>query len=276
MNLTRRLRLFANVFATVVALIAAKFLAHYFKVEFLTLDTLFSSVVAGAIFIVGFLLTSTLPDYKEAERLPAEIRVALEGIHDDVECFALHVPLVDTPRLRVLILEILTALERGLGNEGHHSHLEEAMARADDLVPYFSQLEKLGMPNNYVVRIRGGLDALRKSLYRISYIQKIEFVPSVNVLIQTLVVAVVALLLVLKSDGSYGSFLIFGFVSYLFVFAMHLIAVFKQPFRQGEHSPDKVSLYLLRELAAKLLEKQSAAPAGATPITPSYSQSRRA
>src|SRR5262249_33091479 len=140
--------------------------------------------------------------------------------------------------------------------------------------PYFAQLEKLGMANNYVVRIRGGLDSLRKCLYRISYIQKIEFVPSVNVLIQTLVCAVVLLLLFLKSDGSAGSYLIFGFVSYLFVFAVHLIAVFNQPFRQGEHSPDKVSLYLLRELAAKLLEKQSAA--NVTTVTTSMAQSRRA
>ncbi len=66
-------------------------------------------------------------------------------------------------------------------------------------------------------------DSIRcaRALCRISYIQKIEFVPSVNVLIQTLVFAVVGLLLFLKSDGSYGTILIFGFVSYLFVFAMH-------------------------------------------------------
>jgi hypothetical protein len=64
MNVTRRLRLFLNVILTVVVLIAAKYLVHAYKIEFLTLDALFSSVVAGAIFIVGFLLTSTLPDYK--------------------------------------------------------------------------------------------------------------------------------------------------------------------------------------------------------------------
>ena len=202
--------------------------------------------------------------------------MALEGIHDDVECFALQAPLADPGRLRVLILEILSALERGLGNEGHHSHLEDAMAKADALAPYIAQLDKLGMPNNHVVRIRNGLDSLRKSLYRISYIQKIEFVPSVNVLIQTLVFAVIGLLLFLKSDGTYGTFLIFGFVSYLFVFAMHLIAVFKQPFRQGEHSPDKVSLYLLRELSAKLLDKQTALAAPAATIAPAYPQNRRA
>ncbi len=38
-------------------------------------------------FIIGFLLSSVLADYKEAERLPAELRVALEAIHDDNRCF---------------------------------------------------------------------------------------------------------------------------------------------------------------------------------------------
>ncbi len=76
-----------NVIVTVAVLIVAKYLVHTFQVEFLTLGALFSSVVAGAIFIVGSLLTSTLPDYKEAERLPAEIRVALEAIHGGVEVF---------------------------------------------------------------------------------------------------------------------------------------------------------------------------------------------
>jgi hypothetical protein len=36
------------------------------------------------------------------------------------------------------------------------------------------------------------------------------------------------------------------------VFTLHLVAVFEQPFRPGSHSPDKVSLFLLHEFAAKL------------------------
>jgi hypothetical protein len=259
MPLARRLRLFLNVVIIVAVLIAAKLAVHRLGLEFLTLDSLFSSIVAGTIFIIGFLLTSTLPDYKEAERLPAEIRVAMEGIHDDVESFARQEPRADMVRLRAELLDILAALERGLGLEGHHAHLEDAIARADALLPFFSELETLGLANNEVVRIRNSLDTLRRCLFRISYIQKIEFVPSVNVLIQSLVAAVLFLLLCLKTDGSVGTSLIFGFVSYLFVFALHLIAVFKQPFRQGEHSADKVSLYLLRDFASKIEARQKAA-----------------
>jgi len=252
MGFMRHLRLIFNVIAIVAVLIAAKFAVHALHLEFLTLDTLFSSVVAGAIFILGFLLTSTLPDFKEAEHLPAQIRTSLEGIHDDIAGFAAREPRIDMKRLRAMLTGIVSAIEKGLGPEGHHAHLEDAMARADALSPFIAELDGFGMANNYVVRLRNLQDALRRSIYRISYIQKIEFVPSANALIQSLVVAVIFLLLCLRTDGSWGTYLIFGFVSYLFVFAIHLIAVFQQPFRQGEHSVDKVSLYLLREFAAKL------------------------
>ncbi len=152
-----------------------------------------------------------------------------------------------------------------LGPLGHHSHLEDAIAHADTLAPFITELEGLGLANNYVVRLRGELDSLRRSLFRISYIQKIEFVPSAQVLIQSLVLAVLGLLLCLKTDGSWGTSILFGFVSYLFVFAVHLIAVFKQPFRQGEHAVDKVSLYLLRDLAEKLNREAQPATAPAGP-----------
>lgn len=252
MKFAKRFRLFLNVAAIVAPLILAKAAIHLLHLEFLALDTLFSSVVAGTIFIIGFLLTALLPDYKEAERVPADIRTALEAIHDDIVSFSRQTVKVDIGQARDLILNTVDALDRGLGNEGGHTHLEAAISQSDKLASYISGLEQAGMSHNFVVRIRSELDSLRRSLYRIYYIQKIEFVPSVHVLIQTLVCAVLALLLFLKTDGSYGSALIFGFVSYLFVYALHLIAVFEQPFRQGTHTADKVSLFLLHEFATKI------------------------
>jgi len=256
MEFAKRFRLFLNVAAIVVPLILAKGAIHLFHLEFLALDTLFSSVVAGTIFIIGFLLTALLPDYKEAERVPADIRTALEAIHDDIVSFSRQTAQVDIGHARDLILDTVDALDRGLGTEGGHTHLEAAISQSDKLGSYISGLEQAGMSHNFVVRIRSELDSLRRNLYRVYYIQKIEFVPSVHVLIQTLVCAVLFLLLFLKTDGSYGSAMIFGFVSYLFVYALHLIAVFEQPFRQGAHTADKVSLFLLHEFADKISEAQ--------------------
>ncbi len=247
-------------------LLALKMAVHAFHFEFLILDTLFSSIVASTIFVIGFLLTSILPDYKEAEKIPAQIRTALEGIHDDVATFAYQQPEADIHAVRATLLEIVALTYKGLGSEGHHAHLETAISKCDVLVGHFARLDRLGMPNNYIARLRNGLDSLRIALYRISYIQKIEFVPSVHVLINTLVFADIFLLLFLKTDGSWGSALIFSLVSYLFVFALHLMNVFEQPFRQGVQSADTVSLYLLRDFSHKL-EAMNSGPANTHMVT---------
>jgi len=257
-----RLRLFLNVLLIVAVLIIAKAAVHRFNLEFLPLDSLFPSVVAGTIFIVGFLLTGMLPDYKEAEHLPGRIRVSLEALHEHGIAFAKQAPSFDATALRARLRNIVLALKTSLGPEGHHSHLETAIAEADKLYPFLEDFDRLGIPSNLLVRLHAEVDALKGSLFRIHHIQKTEFVPSARVLIQTLVGAILFLLLCLKTDGSYGATITFGFVSYLFVYAMHLITVFEQPFRQGEHSADKVSLFLLSDFLAKLdaLDARGAAP----------------
>jgi hypothetical protein len=264
----RRFRLFFYVTAIVAFLILVKMATHAFHFEVLTLDTLLSSVVASAIFLIGFLLTGLLPDYKEAEKMPAEIRAALESIHDDVVSFAEAAPGVDLKRLQSMLSDIVAALFDGLGAEGAHSHLENAIAQTDKLAPYFTQLERLGMPPNFIVRLRGEQAGLRKCLYRIYYIQKMEFVPSVHVLIQTLVCAVLLLLLLLKTDGSIGTAIVFGFISYMFVYALHLITVFEQPFRQGDHSADDVSLFLLGDFVEKLARERALSDEGRSQNAP--------
>lgn len=251
MNLRKKFNLLLNVVAIVGALILSKVTIHQFGLEFLSLDGLFQTIVTSSIFIIGFLLSSLMPDYKEAERTPAEIRMALEAIHDDVMVFARGIPRFDVPAFQKLLVGIVTALEDGLGPKGGHSDLKAVIAKADSLTPVFAELERLGMAVNLLVRLRSEQDVLRKCLYRIYYIQKMEFLPSVHALIQTLVISTSFLLLFLRTDGSFGSSIIFGVVSYMFIYALHLVDVLEQPFRSGDHTPDNVSLFLLRDFAEK-------------------------
>jgi hypothetical protein len=88
MRLARKFRVFFVMAAIVLLLSVLKAGVHWFGLEFLTLNTLLTSGIAGAIFVLGFLLSSVLSDYKEAERIPTEIRVALDAIHGDVSSFA--------------------------------------------------------------------------------------------------------------------------------------------------------------------------------------------
>src|SRR4029077_19986673 len=105
---------FFNVIAVVIVLTLLKTAIHALHLEFLMLNFLFPSIIAGVIFIIGFLLSSILADYKESERLPADIRVALEAIHDDVRFFAEKAPEIDIGKLRSILVSIVTSLQEAL------------------------------------------------------------------------------------------------------------------------------------------------------------------
>lgn len=252
MRTARRFRLFMLVTPVVAALVLLKLFIHRLGWELVALDALVPSAVAGAIFIMGFLLSHVLADYKEAERAPGEIRIALETLHDEAANFARRTAAFDIQLFRAALKDIVYGIEQGLTVRAGGGDLKPVLARVDALSGAFSQMEQLGMSERYIVRLRNAQDAVRGRLFRIAYVQKIQFVPSVYVMVQTLVAACLGLMLVLKTAGSLESALVLALVGYLFVYALFLIRSLETPFRKGEASVDDVSLFLLREFAEKL------------------------
>jgi hypothetical protein len=240
---------------TLVALLSGiKWAFHSLNLEVLSLNALFTSAISGCVFIVGFLLASLLSDYKEAERLPADVRVAMEALRDDAGYFAASNPdaTFNLALLNEKLVEIVEKLESGLHYRADPAELAGVVAAIDQISPIIAHMERDGMPPNYVVRLRGAQDSLRRAIFRIYHIQKIQFVPSVHVLVQTLVMTIVFLLLLLETEGSPESAIMFGFISYILIYALYLVRTLEQPFHKGLKSVDDVSLFLLREFADKV------------------------
>jgi hypothetical protein len=105
---------------------------------------------------------------------------------------------------------------------------------------------------NFVVRLRTAQDSLRRNMLRIYHIQKVQFVPSVHVLVQMLVLAILLMMLFLKTEGAPESAIMFGFISYMFVYALYLVRLLEQPFAKEHASFDDVSLFLLYEFEGAL------------------------
>lgn len=252
LSFRKKFRLFFTVASIVLLLSALKVGVHYFGFEVLVLNTLLTSGIGGAIFIIGFLLSSILADYKEAERIPADIRMAIEAMHGDLECFAVDKTDFDLPACRRILLATLDKLRSGLGHANGHKNIPPVLDEIDRLTPIFGRLESMGMAANFVVRLRTHQDLLRRSMLRIYHIQRVEFVPSVHVLVQTLVLSIVVMMLLLKTEGDPASAILFGFISYMFVYALYLIRLLEQPFAKGHGSFDDVSFFLLDELETKM------------------------
>jgi hypothetical protein len=50
----------------------------------ISINPLFSGIVAANIFLMGFLLNGVLSDFKESERLPGELSACLENLSQEV------------------------------------------------------------------------------------------------------------------------------------------------------------------------------------------------
>lgn len=252
LSFRKKFRLFFTVAVVVLALGCVKVAVHYYGLEILELNSLLTSGIGGAIFIIGFLLSSVLADYKEAERIPADIRTSIEAIDGDLECFASINAEFELAGCRQILLSTIDKLRIGLGHARDHKDIPPVLAEIGNLTPIFGRLESMGMTANFVVRLRATQDVLRRSMLRIYQIQRVEFVPSVHVLVQTLVFAIVAMMLFLKTEGDPASAIMFGFISYMFVYALYLVRLLEQPFAKGHGSVDDVSFFLLDELEADL------------------------
>lgn len=237
---------------SVMVLIAIKFGLHALGFEFLGVNTLFSSAIGGAVFIIGFLLAGIIADYKEAEKVPAELRASLENILEEGRVFRLTKNEFDEKKMRVTVATIVKNFGHGLSREGNHSELQPCLRSVDLLSDSFLEMEKLGMPPNYVTRLKTEQGNIRRIVLRVYHMQRTQFIPSAHFLAMSLVGLVILLMLFMKTEGAPESFAIFTVISYLFLYVARLIQVIEQPFRKGYQSQDDVSLFLLREFEEKV------------------------
>src|SRR5512136_1158823 len=82
-KLTQKWSIALKILPLILLVTALKFGTHKFSFEVMELNALFTSLVAGTIFLIGFLISGVLADYKESEKLPSELAAALRNLYDD-------------------------------------------------------------------------------------------------------------------------------------------------------------------------------------------------
>src|SRR5260370_41572614 len=66
----RRLRVVVETGLAVAAIVLAKLIVHALSWEFITLSPLYTSIVAGGIFVIGLIVAGTVLDDIESEKMP--------------------------------------------------------------------------------------------------------------------------------------------------------------------------------------------------------------
>lgn len=119
----------------------------------------------------------------------------------------------------------------------------------------FGAMEKAGVPANFIVKLKQQQAQLLRHMFRVNYIQKIDFIPSAMFLVRSIVVLVIGLLLLTNIDPFYGGLVITGAISFILCYMLLLIGVIRVPFHTSGKTRDDVSLFLLRETHSYLSKR---------------------
>jgi hypothetical protein len=272
-RLRRRYALVLRSLVFVLLIVALKLGAHLAGWEILSLNPLFSGIVAANVFLMGFLLSGVLSDFKESERLPGELAASLTVFAD--EAAALHDRAHST-----LALEFLASIE-DLARATHawfHKRERSAdlMAKVSGLGTFFVKFEPV-MQANYIVRLKQEQSSLRRTLIRIHTVRETSFVSS-GYLIAQWTTAFLALGLILaKIDPFYESLFFVGVISFLLVFLNLLIQDLDNPFGYYDQaSAEDVSLKPLEDVWRAVELRRLAIAAQAVSPTPAAATDARA
>jgi len=225
---------------TAIAVVVIKFVFHYFGWEPIEQSSLHNGVLSSATFVIGFLLSATIADYKESERIPAEFAATVEDMYADAKMIHGSYTDFDLDGLRKHLLSITQKF-----NAVARSNDSGVSDKIRGFGVYLAQMEKSGVPPNFIVKLKQQQALLLKHRKRVTYIQRIKFIPSATLLARSIVVLVIGLLIITNVDPFYGSLAIIGIISFVLVFMMILIDVISTPFHAEGKTQDDVSMFLL-------------------------------
>jgi hypothetical protein len=246
---TKNIWILVRALILVMLIIGIKFLAHAFGLEFLTLNNLFSGIIAANVFLMGFLLSGVLSDYKESEKIPGEIASSINNIyseliylHDDKNILKSRECLKYCHELTGSILDWFHRKEK----------TSSLIAKTRYLNSLFAKIEN-DTQANYIVRIKNEMSNLSKTIIRVDTIRDTDFITSGYQIAISITSLMCFGLVFSKIDPFYESLFFVGVISYLMIFLILLIHDLDNPFAYNEkYSAENVSLYPIKRVLSDI------------------------
>lgn len=214
--------------------------------EVLSTTSLHTGILAGTVFVLGFILSSTHTDYKESEKIPTDIVNAIESLHQDASLLNAKEPGFPLKEFTLNLKEILVAFKTDIQN-----HTQESFKKAKGLGSYFPAMEKLNVPANYIVKLKADQALIIRNILRMHYLLRISPLPSAFILVESISVVMILMLLFTQVGAPADEFVITGFFAFLYVYLLRLIRVMDRPFHAEGTTQDDVSLFQIEEQIKK-------------------------
>lgn len=233
-------RLAVRTIPFIILVIISKYIAHYFDIEFLSLNALFTAIISANIFLIGFLITGTLSDFKESERLPGELAASLQVMVDEAHIIYLNkkssesIDLINS--VKELNEKIISWFYKKTKTEEIYLHLIE-------LNKNFLAIESQTQAN-FIVRIKNEQNNLRRNISRIHTIRETSFLGTGYAVAEIISSILIIGLIFVNLNPFYESMFFVSFVSFVMIYMIFFIKDLDNPFSYYEENSlvEEVSL----------------------------------
>lgn len=245
-----------KVIPIVVLIILVKFFVHANGYEFLSLSPLFGAIISANVFLIGFLISGVLVDYKESEKIPGEMACSLEVLVDESWIIWKNKKAQEAKEFIEYVRDLTSAIMEWLHKKERTSTVVNKIAGMNK---YFLAFEPLTQAN-FIARLKQEQNNLRRTITRIHTIRETSFNPAGYAIAEIISIILCVGLIFTRIDPYYESIFFIAFVSFILIYMVLLIKDLDNPFGyyEKESISAEVSLKPLKDLKTRIsiLEKQ--------------------
>lgn len=224
-----------------------KFLSHHFELEILELNALFTSLIAGTIFLIGFLVSGVLSDYKESEKLPSELSAAIKSLYDDAYTIYKSKNSQNAHQFIVYQKDFTHFLMEWFYKRETTSNMVDRISQMNE---YIIAMDVEGIQPGYLIKIKNEQSNLRKMILRIDTIRETNFIGSAYAILEAMAFLIALSLIIIKIEPFYVDLFFSLLVTFLISYMFLLIKDLDNPFDYAENgeSGTEVSLKPIHNL----------------------------
>lgn len=245
-------KLAAKTIPFIAVIVFLKFLVHSFGYEFLTLNSLFTAIISANIFLIGFLISGTLVDYKESEKLPGDLASSLETMADEGLIIYQN---KKSPEAKAYLSK-LSQLNQSILNWFYRKERTGELMKNigsfnEDFLKFESQTQA-----NFIVRLKQEQNSIRKMINRIHTIRETSFLGTGYAIAEIITTILVIGLIFMKMNPYIESIFFVSFVSFILIYMIYFIKDLDNPFGYADQDSlvEEVSLKPLLDCQKRLEE----------------------
>lgn len=248
----KRLRKIRRVALQVALLGVIKVLIHAAGLDVISVNPLFSAMVASTVFLLGFLLSGVLADYKESEKIPGELATALESLTLEIRAIPAYHRQVQVEPALLGVCDLGVALLAWLREGRNTDHLLSVYWRVHGEVVQAAVLFR-GDASTLRGRLMQEMAVVLQKINRVQTIRETKFAPLVYWMADMASILLFAGLVMAKSANLAESVFFLVVISFIIILLLCLIDDIDNPFGLSDsNSAENVPIDLLERAVSRL------------------------